>query len=190
MVHPWIMAAVEVERKTETQRFDAALQKMRDGVQALSAWVFQADDAALGDALIQIRETGIDPLEAVFANGVRRFDKSGEYKADGALSVIAWLKWKCKLAGAAATERVGIARQLHQLPKTEAAFARGDLGYEHVAQIARTADHVGAAAVRKEEASLLHEAQIRDPGQFVSVAKSFEHRIDAQDALAETNRVH
>ena len=30
---------------------------------------------------IQIREVGIDPLEAVFANGVRRFDQSGEYKA-------------------------------------------------------------------------------------------------------------
>ena len=40
MVHPRTMAAIEVERKTETQRFDAALQKMRDGVQALSAWVY------------------------------------------------------------------------------------------------------------------------------------------------------
>jgi hypothetical protein len=184
------MAAIEVERKAETQRFDAALQKMRDGVQALSAWVYRADDAALGDALIQIRETGIDPLEAVFANGVRRFDKSGEYKADGALSVIAWLKWKCKLSGAAAHERVEIGRQLDHLPKTEAAFARGDLGYEHVAQIARTADHVGAAAVRKEEASLLQAAQTRDPGQFVSVVKNFEHRVDAEGALAETNRAH
>jgi hypothetical protein len=126
----------------------------------------------------------------VFADGVRRFDKSGEYKADGALSVIAWLKWKCKLSGAAATERVGIARQLDQLPKTEAAFARGDVGYEHVALIARTADHVGAAAVRNEEANLLQAALTRDPGQFTSVAKNFEHRIDAEGALAETNRAH
>src|SRR5207247_1801870 len=82
---------------------------------------------------IQIREAGIDPLEAVFATGVRRFDKSGEYKADGALSLTAWLRWKCKLSGGAAMERVEIARQLEKLPQTEAAFASGEVGYQHVA---------------------------------------------------------
>ncbi|TMB71501.1 MAG: hypothetical protein E6J51_02200 [Chloroflexi bacterium] len=74
--------------------------------------------------LILIREVGIDPLEAAFATGVRRFDKSGEYAADGALSVTAWLKWKCKLSGGAAAERVEIGKQLERLPKTEEAFAR------------------------------------------------------------------
>jgi hypothetical protein len=112
------MAVVQVERTAGTHRFEAALEKMRDGVQAMSAWIHQADDEALGEGLIQIRESGIDPLEAVFANGVRRFDRSGEYKADGALSLIAWLKWKCKLSGGAAAERVEIARQLAKLPKT------------------------------------------------------------------------
>ncbi|TMG18722.1 MAG: DUF222 domain-containing protein, partial [Chloroflexi bacterium] len=63
-------------------------------------------------------------------------------------SVVAWLKWRCKLSGGAAAERVGIARQLEQLPKTGEAFARGDVGYQHVAMIARTADHLGAGAVR------------------------------------------
>jgi hypothetical protein len=156
----------------------------------MSVWVQQAKGEDLGDALIQIRESGIDPLEAVFATGVRRFDKSGEYAADGALSVIAWLKWKCKLSGGAAAERVEIARQLEKLPQTEAAFASGDLGYQHVAVMARAAEHVGAAAVRKEEGPLLKAAQTMDPGQFTSVAKSFEHRIDAEGALAEANRAH
>jgi hypothetical protein len=162
---------------------------MKAALDDLPDWLATLDDASLGEPLIEIRGV-IDRSESVFADGVRRFDKSGEYKADGALSVIAWLKWKCKLSAAAATERVGIARQLDQLPKTEAAFARGDVGYEHVALIARTADHVGAAAVRNEEANLLQAALTRDPGQFTSVAKNFEHRIDAEGALAETNRAH
>src|SRR5216683_3876466 len=148
MAHPYTMAAVQVERTAVTDRFEAALEKMRDGVQAMAAYIVAADGEALGEALIQIRESGIDPLEAGFASGVRRFDKSGEYKADGALSLIAWLKWKCKLSGGAAAERVEIARQLEQLPQTEAAFASGDLGYQHVALIARTAEYVGAAVVR------------------------------------------
>src|SRR5260370_25530450 len=116
------MAAFEVQRTAGTHRFEVAFEKMRDGVQAITAWVHEADDGALGEGLIQIRESGIDPLEAVFATGVRRFDKSGEYAADGALSVSAWLKWKCKLSGGAAAERVEIGRQLENLPKTESTF--------------------------------------------------------------------
>src|SRR3981081_412127 len=114
------MAVVEVPRKAQTVRFEAALETMRSGVRAFAAWVEQADDQSLGEGLIQIRESGIDPLEAVFANGVRRFDKSGEYAADGALSLIAWLKWKCKLSGAAAAARVEIGGPLSTPTQTEA----------------------------------------------------------------------
>src|SRR5438270_4581028 len=156
----------------------------------MSACVRDADGETLGEALIQIRETGIDPLEAAFAAGVRRFDKSGEYKADGALSVTEWLRSRCKLSGGAAAERVEVARQLDRLPKTEEAFASGALGYQHAVVIARAAEHVGAAAVRKEEASLLQAAQVMDPGRFTGVAENFEHRVDAAGALAEANRAY
>src|SRR5437870_13240755 len=182
------MAAVQVERTARSHRFEVALEKMRDGVQAMAAWVHQADGEALGEGLIQIRESGIDPLEAAFAAGVRRFDRSGEFAADGAVSLIAWLKWKCKLSGGAAAERVEIGKQLERLPKTEEAFARGDLGYQHVAVIARTAENVGAEAVRTEERNLLKAAQAMDPGQFTTVAKNFEHPGDAAGALAGANR--
>jgi len=164
--------------------------KLKAAVDEWAAWVRNAEGEALADGLVQTREAGIDPLEAAFATGVRRFDKSGEYKADGALSLIAWLRWKCKLSGGAAMERVEIARQLEKLPQTEAALASGDVGFQHVAILARTAEHVGAAAVRKNEASLLQSARTLDPGQFVTVAKNFEHRVDAAGALAETNRAY
>ncbi len=156
----------------------------------MAVWIRDAEGEALAEGLIQIREAGIDPLEAAFATGVRRFDESGEYKADGALSLTAWLRWKCKLSGGAAMERVEIARQLEKLPETAAAFANGDVGFQHVAVLARTAEHVGAAAVRKEEGKLLQVAQTMDPGQFTTVAKNFEHRVDAAGALAEANRAY
>src|SRR4029077_4473073 len=163
---------------------------LKAAVDKMAAWIRDAEGDALGEGLVQIREAGIDPLESVFADGVRRFDKSGEYKADGALSLVAWLRWKCKLSAGAAAERVEIARQLEKLPKTEAAFANGDLGFQHVAVLARTAEHVGAAAVRKDEADLLQAARTMDPGQFTTVAKNFEHRVDAAGALAEANRAY
>src|SRR5436305_9520574 len=157
------MAVAEVS-SARGRQFEAAVEKVRAGVEAVSACVRDADGETLGDALIQIREAGIDPLEAVFATGVRRFDRSGEYRADGALSLIAWLRWKCKLSGGAAMERVEIARQLEKLPQTEAAFATGQVGFQHVAVLARTAEHVGAAPVRKQEGRLLQAAETMDRG--------------------------
>src|SRR6267143_2073316 len=153
-------------------------------------WFQRADDAELADGLVKIREAGIDPFEAVFAAGVRRVEKSGEYVADGALGIVPWLRSNCKLSGGAATERVGVARQLEHLPETQKAFARGEVGYQHVAVLARTAEHVGVAAVRQAEASLLKAAETMDPGLFTGVAKNVEHRMDAAAALAEANRAH
>jgi hypothetical protein len=164
--------------------------KLKAAVDEWAAWICEADGEALAEGLIQTREAGIDPLEAAFAIGVRRFDKSGEYKADGAFSLIAWLRWKCKLSGGAAMERVEVARQLEKLPETQAALASGEVGFQHVAVLAHTAGLVGAAAVRKDEASLLQSARTMDPGQFTTVAKNFEHRVDAAGALAEANRAH
>ena len=171
-------------------RVRAAALQLEAAVRCIAACVQEAEGPRLGELLILIREAGVDPLEAAFAAGVRRFDRSGEYAADGALSVTAWLKWKCKLSGGAAAERVEIGKQLERLPKTEEAFARGDLGYQHVAVIARTAENVGAAAVRTGERSLLEAALKMDPGQFMTVAKNFEHRVDAGAALAEANRAY
>src|SRR6266576_5231053 len=131
-------------------RFGTPLARIKAALDDLPRWLSGLDDVSLGEPLIEIREV-IDRSESAFADGVRRFDKSGEYKADGALSLTAWLRWKCKLSGGAAMERVEIARKLEKLPQTEAAFAKGQLGFQHVAVLTRTAEHVGAAAVRKEE---------------------------------------
>ena len=170
-------------------RLGTPLTRIKVALDDLPRWLSGLDDVSLGEPLIEIREV-IDRSESVFADGVHRFDKSGEYKADGALSLTAWLRWKCKLSGGAAMERVEIARQLEKLPQTGAAFANGDVGYQHVAVLARAAEHVGAAAVRKEEGRLLQAAQTMDPGQFVTLAKNFEHRVDAVGALAEANRAY
>jgi len=170
-------------------RAPASAAQLSDAIDRVAFWIRGVDDRTLGESLISIRE-GIDRLEAVFADGLRRFDRSGEYAADGALSVVAWLRWKCKLSGGAAAERVGIARQLEQLPQTEQAFAQGAVGYQQVAVMARTAEHVGAAAVRKDEAALLRAAQSLDAGQFTSVARKFEHEVDAEAALKEANRAY
>src|SRR2546430_16220146 len=90
------MAAVQVQASPASRRADAAVRQMRAGVQAMSALIREGDIETLGVALIQIRESGIDPLEAVFAEGVRLLDKSGGDQADGALHVGDWVPSGCK----------------------------------------------------------------------------------------------
>src|SRR5439155_1095990 len=47
-----------------------------------------------------------------------------------------------------------------------------------------------AAELRRVDGARLDVAETMDPGQFTGVAKNFEHRIEAQAALAEANRAH
>src|SRR5438552_13267583 len=182
MIHAASMAA-------SASRIEISRARLMAAIDDYAATVRSAEGSSLGERLIHTREAK-DRLQAIFAEGLRRFDKSGEYAADGAIDLVAWLRSRCKLSGSAAAERVGIARQLEHLPQTEKAFASGHLAYQHVAVMARTAEHVGAQAVQKAEGSLLRLAETMDPGQFTGVAKTFEHRVDAQAALAEANRAH
>src|SRR5260370_35242746 len=100
------------------------LARIRAALDDLPGWLSGLDDASLGEPLIEIRGV-IDRSESVFADGVRRFDKSGEYKADGALSLTAWLRCKGKRSGGAAAERGGVAPHVETLPQTRAAFTSG-----------------------------------------------------------------
>src|SRR5437588_7020740 len=107
------------------------LDRLEADLDDLPSWVGQVDDGDLGSVAIRLRALA-DRNEAVTAEVLRRLDKSEAYKDDGALSLASWLRWKCKLSAGAAMERVEVARQLSQLPKFEAALARGDIGYQHV----------------------------------------------------------
>jgi hypothetical protein len=169
------------------KKVETPLDLIRRGIESLPAWLARQRDENLGPIAIELREF-VDRSEGLSAEVLRRFEKSGAWGQDGALSMVSWLKSNGKLSGGAAMERVAMARQLEKLPETAQAFQRGDLGYQHVAIMTRTADKVGTGALKKEEASLLQAAQSMDPGQFASVAKAFEFRVDQAAALTETNR--
>jgi Domain of unknown function (DUF222)/HNH endonuclease len=162
------------------------LELIDQGLRALPLWSAAQPADELGDLIIQCRK-GIDRLEAASAEATRRFEKSGAYKADGALGMVPWLQNNAKLAGNDAAQHLKVARQLEELPRTEEALARGEIGYGHALAMAVTAEHVGTAAVRTAEATLLKSAETMDAGRFVTVVKGFEHRVNAEAALAEAN---
>jgi hypothetical protein len=153
----------------------------------LDARVRDLPEAALGEELVQLRKS-LDRLESVFARGLRRFDAARGYTAQGAFSLVGWLRWKCRLSPGAAAERLSLARQLPELAQTDAAFARGDLGYQHAALIARTAEQVGSEAIRAAEPILVEAAQQLDPSRFWMVTRHLRHCADPDGTLADANR--
>jgi Domain of unknown function (DUF222) len=167
---------------TPIDRVDSAINEM-------PGWIAAQDPRSLGEFIRRNREVS-DRLAAVNADAMRRFEKARGYERDGALGMIPWLRDQGKLSGGQAAQQIEVARQLGQLPRTEEALAHGEIGYEHAVAMAKTAIHVGVAEVRKAEAKLLKQAETMDPGQFVNVAKNFEHQVDAEASLAEANRAH
>lgn len=171
------------------QSRETPLELIDQGLRALPDWAAHQPADQQGELIVRCRKA-IDRLEAAFAEATRRFEKSGGYKADGALGMVPWLQTNAKLAGNDAAQHVKVARQLEELPRTEEALARGDIGYGHALAMAVTAEHVGSAAVRSAEATLLKSAETMDAGRFVTVVKGFEHRVNADAALAEANWAH
>ena len=168
---------------------ESPLDRIMSGLTDLPVWLAEQPSGQLGAVIVKSREV-IDRTEAISADATRRFEKAGGYKTDGFIGMIPWLRVNGKLSGPAAAERVEVAHQLKDLPRTEEALARGEIGYQHALTMARTAQTVGAAQVRKAEPTLLKAAETMDPGQFVGVVKNFEHQVDATAALGEANRAH
>jgi len=168
---------------------ETPFERIEAAIRDFPGWMAQQRDSQLGPVVIEVREA-IDKLEAVGGEATRRFEKAGGYRADGSLGMVPWLRTHGKLSAGAAAEHVETARQLEKLPRTEEALARGEIGYQHAVAMARAAEHIGAAQVRKAETALLKAAESMDPGQFVGVAKDFERRVDAGAALTEANRAH
>jgi hypothetical protein len=148
-----------------------------------------AEGIRLGDGLIQTRALK-DRVEAIFVESLRRFDQAGDFVHDGAVDLVAWVRSRCKLSGAEAAQRVGVARQLEHLPQAQKALASGELGLQQVAVLACAAEHIGPEVIKKAEATLVGMAERMDVGQFTGAVKSFEHQVDAQAALADANRAH
>src|ERR671925_2037398 len=73
---------------------------------------------------------------------VGELDRRGDWTESGCGSCAEWLAWRCALLPRTAREHVRVARQLSELPRTRAAFARGELSYAKVRALTRVADAV------------------------------------------------
>ncbi|WNV75916.1 HNH endonuclease signature motif containing protein [Geodermatophilus sp. DSM 44513] len=78
---------------------------------------------------------------------VAEFDDRGGWHGVGIRSCASWLSWQCGLSLGPAREHVRVARALRVLPRTEAAFAAGQLSYSKVRALTRIAEPDTEAAL-------------------------------------------
>jgi Domain of unknown function (DUF222)/HNH endonuclease len=151
--------------------------------------VGEITDAALADDLVELRRAA-DRVEAEFARRLAVFDRRKACHREGAISTTSWLRHRCKLSGAAAAERVAMARHLAELPQTAAAFGRGDLGYEQARVVTRAAESIGDDAMKDAEHILVEAAGRLDPQQLQIAADHLKHYLAPERTLRDANAEH
>jgi Domain of unknown function (DUF222) len=97
-----------------------------------------ADRERLGDEIAEL-SAHLDAATHRLLTLIRRFDESGGWADQGALSCSHWLSWRIGLDLGAAREHVRVARALAELPLIDDALRRGGVSYSKVRALTRVA---------------------------------------------------
>jgi Domain of unknown function (DUF222)/HNH endonuclease len=142
-----------------------------------------------GAELVELHRLS-ESLRAVFSGQLRDFERSGAYAAQGgALSAAAWLRHECHLSPNAAAEQVRVARTLPELPETAAAFAAGEISFQHAALLTRSAEEVGLQVVQEAQPIFLAAARQLDPQRLRLATRHLRYCLDRQGAEAAAEQL-
>jgi hypothetical protein len=121
-----------------------------------------------------------DRLDLEFSRSAATFAATDEYNAQGFISPIHWIRHKCHMGGGAAADRIAVGELTQSLPHSIQATEDGEIGFAHLALIARTAVAVGnARSTRLDETELLDKARQFTVGRFRDFCDMARHAADA-----------
>lgn len=123
----------------------------------------------------------IDQLELKFSQDAAAFAATDEYDQQGTVSPIQWIRLNCNMGGGAAADRLAVGEQLDRLPESGQAMVEGEIGFAHLALIARTATAIGEAeglAKPFDETRLLKKARDFSVGRFHNFCHHARHAAD------------
>jgi uncharacterized protein DUF222/HNH endonuclease len=135
----------------------------------------------LRDRLIQRRRV-IDLQEIAFAREAAEFAASDAWDEDGSVSAIDWLRFNCHMNAGAAANTIAVGEMLEKLPESHQAVVDGEIGFAHLATMARTAEALGD---RFDERRLVEKAKENSPGKFFYICHHARHAADAKAYAAE-----
>ena len=142
--------------------------------------------ADLGCELIQLRHQ-CDRLELEFSQAAAAFAATDEYDSQGSVSPIHWIRLNCHMGSGAAADRIAVGELLGDLPDSVATMTEGEIGFAHLALIARTASAIAESGTIKPfyETALLNRAREFSVGRFRNFCHHARHAADPEGYAAE-----
>ncbi len=135
-----------------------------------------ADHERLGDEIAELA-AHLDAATHRFLTLIGRFDESGGWGDQGALTCAHWLSWRVGLELGAAREHVRVARALRALPHTDDALRLGQVSYSKVRALTRVASP-------DNETALLAMARASTASQLERICRGYRVAMrNAEDSL-------
>ena len=135
----------------------------------------------LRQRLIQRRRV-IDLQELAFAREAAEFAASDAWDEDGSVSAVDWIRFTCHMTAGAAANAIAVGEALPRLPESHQAVVDGEIGFAHLAVMARTAEALGE---RFDEKVLVEKAKESSPGKFFYICHHARHAADPKTYAAE-----
>ena len=135
----------------------------------------------LRERLIQHRRA-IDLQEIAFAREAAEFAASDAWDEDGSVSAVDWLRFNCHMNAGAAANSIVVGEMLARLPESHQAVVDGEIGFAHLATMARTAE---ALQERFDESLLVEKAKENSPGKFFYICHHARHAADPKRYAAK-----
>src|ERR1700686_5853646 len=135
----------------------------------------------LRERLFQRRRV-IDLEEIAFARDAAELAAGNAWEEDGSVSPIDWLRFNCHMNAGAAATGIGVGESLERLPESHQAVVDGEIGFAHLATMARTAE---ALDDHFDEKVLVSKAKENSPGKFFYICHHARHAADPKQYAAE-----
>src|ERR1700730_14344201 len=128
----------------------------------------------LRERLLQSRRV-IDLQEGAFAREAAALAASDAWDEDGSVTAVDWLRFNCNMNAGAAANAIAVGEMLERLPESHQAVIDGEIGFAHLATMARTAE---ALDDRFDERVLVEKAKENSPGKFFYICHHGRHAAD------------
>ena len=133
------------------------------------------------ERLLQRRRV-IDLQEVAFARDAAEFAASDAWDEDGSVTAADWLRFNCHMNAGAAANSIVVGEMLARLPESHQAVVDGEIGFAHLATMARTAE---ALQERFDESLLVEKAKENSPGKFFYICHHARHAADPKRYAAK-----
>ncbi|MHB8572042.1 MAG: HNH endonuclease [Candidatus Dormibacteria bacterium] len=155
--------------------------RLRDLRRAVEAYRNGPARVAPAEELVDLRHL-IDLLELEFSRMAAEFASTNRYREDGSLTAVQWIRHNCHMSIAAAVDNLTVGESGDNLPQSVAATEAGQIGFAHLALLARTGREIEQSATGQsfDENTLLPAARRSSVSRFRHLCQHARHVQDPE----------